>query len=118
MPAVRHAQRSAPLRPVKPLSILVVATILAVGVARAQTPQALLEQYKCYLCHADKEAKAGPAYVDVASKYKGNPQAVAIVAATVRKGVRGAGPWHMPPHPEVSDSDATKMARYILSLKR
>ena len=102
----------------KPISIIAVTALLAVGVAQAQTPQALLEQYKCYICHADKETKTGPAYVDVASKYKGNPQAVAIVAALVRKGVRGGGPWHMPPHPEVSDIDATKMARYILSLKK
>ncbi len=96
------------------------ATISAIGVAQAQAqaPQVLLEQHKCYICHADNETKAGPAYVDVAAKYRGNPQAVAIVVAVVKKGSRSGGPWHMPPHPEVSDADATKMARYILSLKK
>lgn len=29
----------------------------------------------------------------------------------------GEGPWHMPPHPEVSDADARRMVRYILSLQ-
>ena len=94
-----------------------IAALSLVSVARAQAPQALLQQYKCYICHADFEAKAGPAYIDVATKYRGNPKAVSIVAAMIRKGVRGNAPWHMPPHPEVSDADAKIMARYILSLK-
>jgi cytochrome c len=103
---------------VNPISTAFAAMISALGVAQAQAPQVLLQQYKCYICHADDETKTGPAYIDVAAKYRGNPQAVAIVAAVVRKGARSGGPWHMPPHPEVSDVDATKMARYILSLKK
>ena len=90
----------------------------AIGVAQAQAPEILLQQYKCYICHADDETKTGPAYADVAAKYRGNPKAVAILAAVVRKGAYGGGPWHMPPHPEVSDAHARKMARYILSLKK
>ena len=86
--------------------------------SQAKTPQALLHEYKCYICHADTEAKAGPAYVDVAASYRGKRDAVATIAAIVRNGRRGGGPWHMPPHPEVSDADARAMARYILSLDR
>lgn len=93
-----------------------VAVMSTVGVATAQAPEALLQRYKCYACHADNETKTGPAYADVAAKYGGNSRAVTIIAATVRKGAHGSGPWHMPPHPEVSDADAKKMARYILSL--
>jgi cytochrome c len=103
---------------VNPVSVALAAMISAVGVAHVQAAQVLLQQYKCYICHADEETKTGPAYVDVATKYRGNPQAVAIVAGVVRKGARSGGPWHMPPHPEVSNADATKMARYILSLKK
>ena len=77
----------------------------------------LLQQYKCYFCHADNEAKTGPAFVDVAARYNGKSQAVATLAATVKKGSHGNGPWHMP-HPEVSDADAKVMVRYILSLKK
>jgi cytochrome c len=96
---------------------LTFATVMSmVDVAAAQVPEVLLRHYKCYVCHSDHEPKTGPPYVDVAAKYRGNPQAVSIVAAVVRKGAHGSGPWHMPPHPEVSDADATKMARYILSL--
>jgi cytochrome c len=98
--------------------VAVAVMMSAPSVARAEAPRALLQQYKCYMCHADAETKAGPAYVDVAAKYRGVPHAEAIVAAVVRKGLKGGGPWHMPPHPEVSTTDARTMARYILSLKQ
>ena len=87
-----------------------------IGVASAQAPQELLQHYQCYVCHADTETKVGPAYADVAAKYAGDRQAVTVIASFVRQGTRHGGPWHMPPHPEVSAADAKKMARYILSL--
>jgi len=97
--------------------VTLLVTAFVGGAAGAEPPQVLLHNYKCYLCHADLETKAGPAYVDVASKYRGNRNAVGAVAAVIRKGARGDAPWHMPPHPELSAADATAMARYILSLK-
>lgn len=103
---------------VKAVCFVVAIVIATPGLTRAQAPQALLHEYKCYICHADNETKTGPAYVDVAAKYRGNRKAVAAVAAVVKKGSNDGGPWHMPPHPEVSDADARTMARYILSLKR
>jgi len=95
-----------------------IAALWAAGFAHAQAPESLLQQNNCYLCHADRETKTGPAYVDVAAKYRGKRDAVEAVAATVRKGSHGGGPWHMPPHPEISRADAMTMARYILSRKR
>ena len=97
--------------------LILAAVISAAGVAHAQAPLKL-QQYKCYYCHADNEAKAGPAFADVAAAYRGKPHAVAALVATVRKGSHGNGPWHMPPHPEVSEADAKLMVRYILSLKQ
>jgi cytochrome c len=92
--------------------------IIAAEFVHAEGPQTLLRQYKCYICHSDTQAGAGPAYVDVAEKYRGNKDAVKILVAEVRKGAHGGGPWHMPPHPEVSYSDAVTMVRYILARKR
>lgn len=91
---------------------------LSVPEVRAQTPQALLEHYKCYSCHAEREVKTGPAFVDVAAKYRGDPRAAASLTRAVEQGAHGAGPWHMPPHPEVSDKDARTIITYILSLRR
>jgi len=80
-------------------------------------PQALLTHYKCYICHADRETKAGPAYVDVAAQYRKAPDAISVIALEIRRGLRHGGPWHMPPHPEVSVAEARAMARYIMSLR-
>jgi cytochrome c len=103
---------------VKLVWLALAAAVSSIGVARAQTPQILLQQYKCDICHANDESKTGPAYAAVATRYRANPQAVAILTAAIRGGAHGSGPWHMPPHPEVSDADARKMVRYILSLKK
>ena len=45
--------------------------IAAASLAAAESkqpvdPQALLTQYKCYICHANRETKAGPAFVAIA----------------------------------------------------
>ena len=88
------------------------------GVARAEDPQALLRKYDCTLCHAIDEAKTGPAFVEVAAKYRGDPKAVATLADVIRKGTHGSGPWPMPPSPQASAADARTIARYILALPK
>lgn len=87
------------------------------GAAQADEPQALLQKYDCTLCHAKDEAKTGPAFVEVAARYRGDSKAVAKLAAVVRKGAHGGGPWPMPPSPQVPPADARAMARYILALR-
>lgn len=93
--------------------------LLAIAVpcmAQGPGPQALMERYKCVACHRDREARTGPAYADVAARYRGDTAAPARLAAAIRRGEHGSGPWPMPPHPEVSAADAKVMVRYILSL--
>jgi cytochrome c len=102
--------------------VLAIAALLAgapLAPARGQAPpdaRTYLTQYKCYLCHADRETKAGPAFADVAARYRDDRAAVARLAREIRRGIRGGGPWHMPPHPEVSVSEARAIARYVMSL--
>jgi cytochrome c len=58
----------------------------------------------------------GPAYKDVAAKYKGNAAASDMLAQKVMKGGQGAwGPIPMPPN-KVSDDEAKKLVAWILSL--
>jgi cytochrome c551/c552 len=103
--------------------VIVVVMLLAIAPsslafgAAGEAP-ASLGQYRCYDCHADREAVAGPSFAEIAAAYRGKQDAVARIAADIRSGIRGGGPWHMPPHPEVSANDARAMARYILSLDR
>lgn len=100
-------------------AVLPVVLAALCGVASAvDTPTAaLLEKYRCTICHSDREAGAGPAWVDIATHYRGDQQAVTTVANKIQAGVHGGGPWHMPPHPEVSKANAAAMARYILAVK-
>ena len=85
--------------------------------AASPTPPPSLTQYRCYICHADREALTGPAFADIAAANRKQRDAVSRIAHDIRAGVKNGGPWHMPPHPEVSAAEARVMARYIMSLR-
>ena len=100
-------------------SLIVGAGLLAAGAAQAQDGQALLQKYGCIACHAIDKKVVGPAYNDVAAKYKGDAGAAAKLAAKVKAG--GTGVWGqvpMPPNPTVTDADLKTLISYILSLKK
>jgi len=105
-----------PTLPTLQTRLAVLASLAAGGLAAATPAPQLMEQNRCYVCHADADAKAGPAFVDIAAAYRGNPKAAATVSALVRRGQHGGGPWNMPPHPEISAADADTITRYILGL--
>jgi cytochrome c551/c552 len=107
----RHAARLLAL-----LALIVPLAAAAAAAKPAGDARTLLAKYKCYICHADRETKAGPAYADVAAHYRGRRDAVALLAREIRGGIKGGSPWHMPPHPEVPASQARTIARYIMSL--
>jgi cytochrome c len=83
----------------------------------AQADETLLKKYNCTACHAVDKKLVGPAYKDVAKKYKGQKDAAANLAGKVKKGGSGVwGPIPMPPNPAVSDADINKMVSFILAL--
>jgi cytochrome c len=74
----------------------------------------------CFLCHEIDRKKVGPAFQDVAARYRyyGDPNAAKWLAQTIRTGGRyNWGGISMPGHPEVSEADARSLAEWILSLK-
>ncbi|WP_199560932.1 c-type cytochrome [Mucilaginibacter hurinus] len=78
----------------------------------------LIKGSDCLACHKDNMKIVGPAYVDVAKKYKPTPANIDMLANKIIKG--GAGNWGdipMSPHPSISKSDAKEMVKYILALK-
>jgi cytochrome c len=98
---------------------LAVVGLAATGAANAQSGQDLLQKSGCTACHANDKKVVGPAYIEVAAKYKGDAGAAAKLAAKVKSGGSGVwGPVPMPPHPQVSDADIKVMITYILSLKK
>jgi cytochrome c len=58
----------------------------------------------------------GPAYKDIAKKYKGQNVAAKLMEK-VKKGGSGAwGPIPMPPNPTVPDADLKKLVDWILKM--
>ncbi len=98
---------------------IAVAALLATGAAQAQRGEALIKKNGCTACHAIDKKVVGPAYNDVAAKYKGDAKAAAMLMEKVKKG--GSGVWGqvpMPPNPQVSDADMKAMITFILALKK
>ena len=118
---MRRINRRVVSRMLNPRVYLSLSSMLAVVLnaawAAGAPPQQLLEIYRCTTCHAESDAAAGPAWIDIATHYRGDQRANKLVADKIRLGAHGGGPWHMPPHPEVSEADAATMARYILSTR-
>lgn len=94
------------------------AVLVAAQPAVAQDGEALLRKHDCTYCHARDETRTGPSWIEVAQRYRDDPQAVAKVTAVVRKGAHGPGPWHMPPLPQVPEAEARRMAETILATGR
>jgi cytochrome c5 len=81
--------------------------------------EAMMQKDGCTACHAVDKKIVGPAYYDVAAKYKGDAAAAAKLAQKVKAGGAGVwGPIPMPPNPKVPDEDITALVSWILTLKK
>ena len=68
--------------------------------------------------HAVDNKVVGPAYKDVATKYKGDKAAVDKLASKIIKGGAGVwGPVPMPANAQVNEAEAKKLAVWVLTLK-
>jgi cytochrome c len=104
-------------------SVFFIAALLGAQAANAAldnaSAQAMMQKNGCAACHAVDKKVIGPAYQDVAAKYKGDKDALAKLSDKVKKG--GVGIWGqvpMPPNVQVSDADIKDLVSWILSLKK
>ena len=77
----------------------------------------LTEASDCKTCHHTTNRIIGPAHLDVAKKYETTDANIKMLAERIIKG--GSGVWGDMPmnaHTDLSQEDAEKMARYVLSL--
>ncbi|OIR06652.1 cytochrome c-551 precursor [mine drainage metagenome] len=93
--------------------------MLSVQAANAADPaEALAQKSGCLNCHNVQVKIIGPAYKDVATKYKGDKSAEARLVEKVKVG--GSGTWGkmpMPPNsPQVKDDDIKTIVKWVLSL--
>jgi cytochrome c len=82
-----------------------------------QSPGAkLVRANDCMSCHAVSRKVVGPAYRDVAKKYRGQPNAVQKLSQKVKRG--GSGVWGQVPmtaHPALTTAQLREMLQWILS---
>lgn len=117
---------------------LAVAAAAALGTAQAEEGLDLAKKSGCLACHSVDKKVVGPAWKDVAEKYKGQTEITATLTdGTVEKGSPkvvlvkkvqkgGKGNWTqvsggvpMPPYsPRVSDADIDKLVDFVLSLAK
>ena len=83
------------------IAAIAMAGVLILGSANAAVDAAkakqLAQKYNCLACHAVDKKLVGPAYEEVAKKYKGDKGAEAKLAGKVKSG--GSGVWGAIPMP-------------------
>jgi cytochrome c len=91
------------------------AALLAAGPARAD--EALAKKHNCLACHRLDKRTLGPAYRDVATRYRGQNVA-AKLEQKVKNGGEGAwGNVPMPPNAAVPEGDIRKLVDWILKMR-
>ena len=77
----------------------------------------LAAKFGCLACHNTQSKIIGPAYREIAAKYKSDPDAMAKINQQIHKGGSGKwGPVIMPPFPQVTAEESKTLAKWILGL--
>ena len=87
-----------------------------IAASPACADEALAKAKGCTACHDVKKKLVGPAYAEVAKKYKGDKEAPAKMQQSILQGSTGKwGPVPMPAN-KVTEEEAKKLAAWVLSL--
>lgn len=91
---------------------------LATQTASAVEASALLQKGGCMACHSADKKILGPAFKDIAAKYKGQKDAAEMLLQKVKVG--GSGVWGPMPMPantgKLSDDEFKVVVGWVLSL--
>ncbi len=98
------------------VAVLSAGLLLAGGALADDAGQALAGKSGCLACHSVDKKIIGPAYKDVAAKYKDQADAEDKLVAKVKAGGAGVwGPMPMPANPKVADADLHTIVKWVLS---
>jgi len=103
----------------KVISMVAAAGLMFAGGAMAADMPALAKKSGCANCHAIDKKVVGPAWQDVANKYKGDAGAADKLITKIAKG--GSGVWGavpMPAQPKLSEADNKELVGFILGLAK
>jgi cytochrome c len=102
----------------KRLALVLAAAAAIPASLPAHAQEELAKKHACLACHAVDKKLVGPAYKDVAAKYRGDASAEAKLVEKVKKGSQGTwGQVPMPPNANVPDADVRALVKWILSQK-
>ena len=80
---------------------------------------ALMKSSDCFNCHQVEQRVIGPAYLEVAERYRGQPAALDAAVKRVREGSTGVwGAVPMLPHLQHTTDEVTIMLRWVFGLER
>lgn len=75
----------------------------------------LAKRKACLTCHSVDKRIVGPAFKEIAARYRGQDGIDAKLLQKVRRGSSGAwGPIPMPPNPDLAESDAQALVQWVL----
>ena len=75
----------------------------------------LLADLGCVACHTRDKKLVGPAFREVAARYRADADAPGRLALKIRDGGSGAwGPVPMPPNPQIADADVKRIVGWVL----
>ena len=98
----------------KVVSAMIAAAVLVSAPAFAS--KEIAAKNACMGCHAVDKKLVGPAYKDIAARYKGQADAVDKLAKKVKAGGAGVwGPVPMPANATISEADAKAVVQWILN---
>jgi cytochrome c len=103
------------------LTKLLLPAVISLFVAAPACADALddaMTKAGCMACHTKDKKLVGPAFKEIAAKYKGQPDVATKLMEKVRKGGSGVfGPVPMAPNPpdKISDADLKAAIERILS---
>lgn len=102
------------------LAGLVAIAFMGFGASALAADMPPVGQKKCGSCHAVDRKVLGPAFKDVAAKYRGKKDAEAVIAKNIKAG--GAFGWNfgaMPPRGlGANDDEVSSMAKFIVGLAK
>src|SRR4026208_1404467 len=102
----------------KRLAIFLATAAILPASLPAQGEGELAKKPAGFACHAVDKKLVGPAYKDVAAKYRGDSGAEAKLVDKVKKGSQGTwGQGPMPPNSSAPDADVRALVKWVLSQK-
>jgi len=97
---------------------LLLTTALLLPLAAALADDELYKTRNCFACHRIDRNHLGPPFKTIAARYADDKDAADKLAKRIREG--GVGVWGqvpMPPQPQVTEAEASTLARWILQQK-